>query len=203
MKGKKLFMKNFDYIFFENYRTLIEINSRDKELINFKENKNYNSIFICNYKLGHFIKSKKSLCVRSRYKNILEDYSVRYTLSNDSNFPICINICDEKSINSYAKFWIFLYDDIYGIISPDKYSCCSRFLECSDLLHCVNPNTSDRAACYYRRNLLKGYVFYGKNSIYNENGIPDSDKIKQNLKNIPEATIKLLPMHKEEQVCLI
>lgn len=44
-----------------------------------------------------------------------------------------------------------------------ELDCCSRFLECSDALECVNPCKSRGIVCGYRKKLKKGIVFYGKN----------------------------------------
>lgn len=47
--------------------------------------------------------------------------------------------------------------------STERFGCCSRYLECSDELRCVQPNVPWAHGCMYRENLNRGRVFYGKN----------------------------------------
>lgn len=49
----------------------------------------------------------------------------------------------------------------YAIDSyPVAFSCCSRYKQCSDTGHCVNPYKDIAIDCYYRINLKHGKVFY-------------------------------------------
>lgn len=45
----------------------------------------------------------------------------------------------------------------------NPFGCCSKYMECSDQLQCVTQDKAIRYDCIYRRNLLAGKVFYGKN----------------------------------------
>lgn len=46
---------------------------------------------------------------------------------------------------------------------PKDFSCCSRYLECSDRRACTNPNRDQALRCGYRRALRQGKIFYGEN----------------------------------------
>ena len=46
---------------------------------------------------------------------------------------------------------------------PKDFSCCSRYMECSDACICVHPDKTAAIGCYYRKVLSSGRVFYGKN----------------------------------------
>lgn len=48
-------------------------------------------------------------------------------------------------------------------LGGERFGCCSRYIECSDKLKCVNPDYIMSLACAYKRNLEAGRVFYGKN----------------------------------------
>lgn len=61
----------------------------------------------------------------------------------------------QNLINSY------LYMCNHEIV--EAYGCCSRFIECSDERECVNHDKKDAKGCAYRKNLLAGKIFYGKN----------------------------------------
>ena len=44
-----------------------------------------------------------------------------------------------------------------------SFSCCSRYLECSDAKRCILGNQLYSKACTYRKNLDSGKIFYGIN----------------------------------------
>ena len=44
--------------------------------------------------------------------------------------------------------------------SSAKFSCCSRFKECSDARKCIHPNRLYATGCTYRKNLENGKIFY-------------------------------------------
>lgn len=41
--------------------------------------------------------------------------------------------------------------------------CCSRYVECSDAMKCIQKDDSISSVCYYKKNLESGRIFYGKN----------------------------------------
>lgn len=43
------------------------------------------------------------------------------------------------------------------------FDCCHRYLECSDALSCIHPDSQFAMCCSYRRKLKDGVVFYGRN----------------------------------------
>ena len=47
--------------------------------------------------------------------------------------------------------------------SATAFSCCSRYMECSDKMRCIHPDKEFSAGCFYKRNLIQGKCFYGKN----------------------------------------
>lgn len=50
--------------------------------------------------------------------------------------------------------------------AKDTFGCCSHYRECSEAGHCVIPDRDYSINCTYRRNLERGQIFYGKNSIF-------------------------------------
>lgn len=42
-------------------------------------------------------------------------------------------------------------------------ACCNDFVRCSDALECLHKYDENYAGCWYRKNLEKGRIFYGKN----------------------------------------
>jgi len=46
---------------------------------------------------------------------------------------------------------------------PTDFSCCSRYLECSNMQACTHPDYDKALRCGYRKALHSGKVFYGEN----------------------------------------
>ena len=44
------------------------------------------------------------------------------------------------------------------------FGCCAWYVQCSDALKCINPDTDHAKYCSYRQNLEAGRIFYGKNA---------------------------------------
>ena len=75
---------------------------------------------------------------------------------------------------SYVKFnmltedfFSFIKDVIIYCVSifepDDKFGCCGKYIECSDQKECLHENKFYARACWYRKNLEKGKIFYGIN----------------------------------------
>lgn len=45
---------------------------------------------------------------------------------------------------------------------PSDFGCCGKYEECSNALHCINLNPDVAALCGYKKNLMRGRIFYGK-----------------------------------------
>ena len=71
---------------------------------------------------------------------------VKYLISDES----CLSYI--KSLVSYALVHYHSYEDPFG--------CCSRYLQCSSLKKCIHPNQLFATACMYRKNLIKGNIFF-------------------------------------------
>jgi hypothetical protein len=48
-------------------------------------------------------------------------------------------------------------------LSGEGFACCHLYEECSNARRCIQPSNLFSLACYYRRNLEQGKIFYGKN----------------------------------------
>ena len=46
---------------------------------------------------------------------------------------------------------------------PKEWDCCSRYMECSDVKHCVHPEPALALKCGYRKILSSGRIYYGEN----------------------------------------
>lgn len=67
----------------------------------------------------------------------------------DKQLYECINSSMVYCIENYA--------------SSNSFSCCSKYLKCSDEKSCIHENRLYSKGCAYRRNLENGNIFYGNN----------------------------------------
>lgn len=58
---------------------------------------------------------------------------------------------------------VILYRLKHYRTAESTFSCCSKFMQCSDAKKCVHENKLYSTACTYRQNLENGRIFYGKN----------------------------------------
>lgn len=65
---------------------------------------------------------------------------------------------------------------VFRNLITDTFACCHRFMQCSDARACLMPYDRTYNGCYYRRNLEKGLIFYGKNRNADENGLFAEEK---------------------------
>lgn len=46
---------------------------------------------------------------------------------------------------------------------PKDFSCCSHYAECSDAKRCIHPDKNFALGCFYRKQMVRGKIFYGEN----------------------------------------
>lgn len=119
-----------------------------------------NNYLLCNCKT-----TGKENC---RYVRFPEAYAIRL---NDLKIPfttipsnasprvaldVFVNFCLERSDEARKLFCEMLEAGF----SIERFDCCSRFQECSAAGKCVHPDKIYATACGYRKNLIKGKIFY-------------------------------------------
>lgn len=82
-------------------------------------------------------------------------------LKSDTRFKHVILNMESEHLYDYIRYNILYCLKYYE--SSNSFSCCSKFLECSDKKRCVHENTLYSKGCHYRRHLDSGRIFYGKN----------------------------------------
>lgn len=103
-------------------------------------------------------------------------FEVPNALINEINIP---QIAEVKTINSNKihsfvnfKMWSndvinFMRNSITYYVEhfepSDKFGCCGKYVECSNAKRCLHDNLFYARACYYRKNLEAGRIFYGDN----------------------------------------
>ena len=74
-----------------------------------------------------------------------------------------IYIKDIEEINNLKTELKEIYTYLYLNEPIEQFGCCSRYIECSNLLKCVNLDKKLARGCQYKQNLKNNRIFYGKN----------------------------------------
>ncbi len=64
----------------------------------------------------------------------------------------------DDTIMNYLQNLIMIYVSQYD--PSDKFGCCHRYKECSAERRCIHPDQFYSKACWYRKNLENGKVFF-------------------------------------------
>lgn len=94
--------------------------------------------------------------VKEKFNNI------KYS-SNNLYLRIFIDNINDIQLLSNEIAEIFKTLFIQYINNEENFGCCSKFVQCSDNLKCVNDDIRLRLSCMYKKNLDNGRIFYGKN----------------------------------------
>lgn len=161
-KFEKQFYNNVVDILNESARTEIKPKFRESK----SKSKSYSSISFSSGSAE--IQIEEKLKVSSRFgvkpycKNILTKLGIEFSEMKSSNY-LYINISAPEDAFLYKELFYYIYDNVLLRESPDSFDCCSRYMQCSDNLECVNPHAEVSRYCRYKTKLKKNIVFYGKN----------------------------------------
>lgn len=103
-----------------------------------------------------YIESDKSICF-----DFVPRINKARQLKNTARFTVASSPDDVPAIEEMI---LAMYN--YFADRQTNYSmmaCCNDFVRCSDALECLHKYDEEYAGCWYRKNLEKGRVFYGKN----------------------------------------
>lgn len=100
--------------------------------------------------------------VSPRFKNVLQENGVLYSVEMSTKW-LRVEINKPTDIFTYKQLVIDLYNYCMELNSSDSFDCCSRYMQCSDALKCVNPHPEVYKYCKYKNKLKNGIVYYGKN----------------------------------------
>lgn len=82
-------------------------------------------------------------------------------LQSDPKY-IRILIDEDHAAETYTEFLIKIAGETINRY-PKGWSCCSRYLECSNAKTCIHPDKTFALECGYRKILNSGRIFYGEN----------------------------------------
>ena len=129
--------------------------------IEIKRNQNYLSLKAGNSIAARFLlrKNRILLEIKGKYSSLfpnleqqaLSDGMNRITfLSRDELLAFSDELC-AMAVKELSSF------------SGEGFGCCHLYEKCSDARKCIQPSQIFSLACYYRKNLEQGKIFYGKN----------------------------------------
>lgn len=74
-----------------------------------------------------------------------------------------VSFNSQEDLKNLHTFFLQLYEEAFSLLNVELFSCCSRYIQCSDEKVCIQPNKRLSVGCQYRKNLESGRIFYGKN----------------------------------------
>ena len=92
---------------------------------------------------------------------IVSGFTKYKELSNPQNF---IEFEFESTEHFWKSFKNVLNAFVAEYATSERFGCCHRYVECSDAGKCIAPDPIHAKGCYYKENLEKGKIFYGKNA---------------------------------------
>jgi hypothetical protein len=147
-----------------NYLVIDEQKSSEDIEINHKAAYSVINFFDVGYLRLKSGKKKTFISVRETFKPLVLEHTQNFEFIKSDPLWIRILIDSKDDIKALFPLFLNLYRHAYNLLGSDFFSCCSRFLECSDEMTCIQSNARLAKGCIYRRNLDNGKIFYGKNS---------------------------------------
>ena len=104
------------------------------------------------------------LMISEQFKYLLTNYPLLNTTQIKSEAPwIRILISTIDDLFNLQPLFLSVYDESFYLGTSEFFGCCSRYVECSDNLKCVQSNMKLARGCMYKRNMQNGKIFYGVN----------------------------------------
>lgn len=122
-------------------------------------NKKSKMAFNCSVK-GRKTAPYFSLTVKNKIISILDapqDVEVKTINSDKENTYINFKSWNDE-IRDFAKSIIVHYIETFE--PADKFGCCGKYAECSKEGKCLHENKFHAKACWYRKNLESGKIFF-------------------------------------------
>lgn len=104
---------------------------------------------------------KQYILFSDAYADKLKDLGIKYTsIPSDPSPRVNIDDFLFSCILETDKAKVFFQEILDSSFKSERFDCCSRYKECSAAGKCVHPDKIYATSCGYRKNLLKGKIFY-------------------------------------------
>lgn len=137
---------------------------KESEILVFKEINNCSSVYFLNPGLLCFQirlrKKTKYLLLPEEFEGELPDGTTVTRAKSDAGM-IRIALDVPEDVLKYIPILRTILTRLQYQYST--FACCSRYEACSDARSCIHPDVKFALGCQYRRNLMEGKIFYGKN----------------------------------------
>lgn len=138
---------------------------RDLSKMEYKKTKSY--LLISFYDLAYirYISNQKSqfISIPVHLNHIIKLFKLN-DLATEKSGWIKIPFVYIGQTFDLPKLILEIYDTCYAKVVGETFGCCSKYLECSDAKLCIQESEQWSKGCAYRKNLINGKIFYGKNS---------------------------------------
>lgn len=128
------------------------------------------SIFFFGKKAMEVVRRKNDAIVLNFNKAILPERPAWATTMQERQNANAILLNDISDFSAFFSFIRSIKTYLFRKLSVDPAACCNSYLQCSDQRACIIPHSLTSVSCYYRRNLEKGNIFYGKNRTIDAEG---------------------------------
>lgn len=131
------------------------------------------SVWLTEPVTGKLSKMAFNCNVKGKKNNKYFSFAIKNDLINKIHIPENAEIKNIKSdkLNTYINFNIwndyvvkFMKDIIIYYVETfepsDKFGCCSKYKECSEAKKCLHNDKFYSRACWYKKNLEAGKIFY-------------------------------------------
>lgn len=145
---------------FDMIVALVE-NVVNTDFLQLKKYKNYYSVLYDDTSLvcRICIKAKSQyLAFALKNRDLFANYQISQ-IKSDPDF-IRVHFSSIEDIKNMKEAFVSI---IKSFPMPIAFDVCSRYMQCSDALQCVNPDHKHALGCSYKRKLENGIVFFGKN----------------------------------------
>lgn len=131
------------------------------------------SVWLTEPVTGKLSKMVFNCSIKGKKENKYFSFAINNSLISKISIPEIAETKNIKSdkVNTYVNFSVwndlvikFMKDSILYYVETfepsDKFGCCSKYRECSEAKKCLHRNQFYSKACWYRKNLESGKIFY-------------------------------------------
>lgn len=131
---------------------------------NYNNNQKYGfSVLFNSTLIVRFNAIEYSVVVNKKYnKMVLEYHGENIKEVKSPQYSIKATFTSQIDVVKFIEKIIVQFVDDYS--PTERFGCCHRYVECSDAGKCTAPDLFHAKGCFYRDNLEKGKIFYGKNA---------------------------------------
>ncbi|MGI6108294.1 MAG: hypothetical protein ACOYB8_00405 [Eubacteriaceae bacterium] len=109
-----------------------------------------------------YMKSRKIyyLEIPNDFSKIFEKEPDMKSVSNGIRY----SLKDDNAISDLIDPLVNVYNYLQAeYMDGEMFGCCHKYIECSEVKHCIHPDKVYSNKCHYKNNLENGRIFYGSN----------------------------------------